>query len=542
MSVSLGQLRRWMTARECEHLEFKEAKQSYSADDLVKYCAALANEGGGQLVLGVTNRLPRRVVGTAAFPDLAQVTHNLLQRLRLRVQLEELAHSDGRVLVFTVPSRAVGMPVEVGGTYWMRAGESLTGMTPHVLKQIFDEAAPDFSAEVCPRATLGDLSGEAIEVFRRAWARKSSPQVAGFSVEQLLGDSELAIDGRVTVAALVLFGSQKALGRLLPQAEVVFEYRSSETSGPAQQRLDLRKGFFLFFDELWQAIAARNDVQHYQEGLFVWDVPTFDETVVREAVLNAVAHRDYRLQGSVFVRQHPRRIELVSPGGLPPGVTLENILWKQAPRNRRICEAFQRCGLVERSGQGMNRIYEKSIRQGKALPGFSGTDEYQVALCLHGTVEDALMVGFLEQVGQEQLASFTTEHFLALSEVQRSQKVSERLAPALDQLLELGVVERVSRGRYVPSRRYLSHLGRSGEYTRKKGLDRETNRMLLLKHIRESGGEGAKMEELLQVLPALSRHQVGRLLQSLRSEGKVAQLGRTKGGRWIASPGAQSAQ
>jgi len=75
-----------------------------------------------------------------------------------------------------------------------------------------------------------------------------------------------------------------------------------------------------------------------------------------------------------------------------------------------------------------------------------------------------------------------------------------------------------------------------------KGLDRETNRMLLLKHIRESGGEGAKMEELLQVLPALSRHQVGRLLQSLRSEGKVAQLGRTKGGRWIASPGAQSAQ
>ena len=66
-------------------------------------------------------------------------------------------------------------------------------------------------------------------------------------------------------------------------------------------------------DTLWDAVNLRNDLQHFQDGLFIWDVPTFNEIAVRETVLNAVSHRDYRLAGSVFVRQFPRRIEIVTP-------------------------------------------------------------------------------------------------------------------------------------------------------------------------------------------------------------------------------------
>src|SRR5439155_11707415 len=128
----------------------------------------------------------------------------------------------------------------------------------------------------------------------------------------------------------------------------------------------------------------RNDVQHYQDGLFMWDVPTFNERVVREALLNAVGHRDYRSGGSVFVRQFPRKLEIVSPGGLPNGITLANILWRQLPRNRRIAEALSRCGLVERSGQGMDRMFEGCIRESKPRPDFTGTDDYQVSVTLHG--------------------------------------------------------------------------------------------------------------------------------------------------------------
>ena len=81
-------------------------------------------------------------------------------------------------------------------------------------------------------------------------------------------------------------------------------------------------------------------------------IPTFNESVVREAILNAVSHRNYQLAGSVFIRQFPDRLVIESPGGLPNGISLDNILDRQIPRNRRIAEILALCGLVERSGQG----------------------------------------------------------------------------------------------------------------------------------------------------------------------------------------------
>jgi ATP-dependent DNA helicase RecG len=273
----------------------------------VKYCAALANEGGGAIVLGIGNTRPRVVVGSQAFSDLPRTTHDLLQKLHLRIQVDEATHDGKRVVAFVVPPRPVGVPIEVNGTYWMRAGESLTAMTSDMLRRIFDEAAPDFSAELCRDARLEDLDPDAVLAFRRAWARKAaSKAIEQAPVPQLLEDAELLVDGKLTHAALVLFGTRKALGGHLPQAEVVFEYRTGETTGPAQQRLDLRAGFFACHDQIWQAIAARNELQHFREGLFVWDVQTFEEASLRELVLNAVAHRDYRLHGSVFVVQYPR--------------------------------------------------------------------------------------------------------------------------------------------------------------------------------------------------------------------------------------------
>src|ERR1035438_9288490 len=145
-------------------------------------------------------------------------------------------------------------------------------------------------------------------------------------------------------------GTRPALGRRLAQAELVFEYRSSEASIPFQQRIEFRSGFLGYLDEIWSTINLRNEVLQYREGFFVGDIPAFNEAVVREAVLNALAHRDYRLPGSIFVRQFPRRLEIVSPGGFPPGITAANLLWRQSPRNRRIADACAKCGLVERSG------------------------------------------------------------------------------------------------------------------------------------------------------------------------------------------------
>ena len=327
MNISSDQLQEWLQASENEHLECKEAKNRFDFDLLVKYCAALANERGGVMLLGVTDRPPRRVLGSQAFPNIERTKAGLTERLRLRIDVKEIHHPDGRILEFDVPSRPLGVPISYKGAYWMRSGEDLVPMTPDLLKRIFNETGPDFSAEICQQATLADLDTKAVADFRSRWVAKTGRQnLNTLSQTQLLSDIEAVVDGGVTYAALILFGTHKALGRYLGQAEVIFEYRSSEASGPAQDRREFRQGFFSYYDELWDVINLRNDFQYYQNGLFMLDIPTFHERAVREAILNAVCHRDYRFAGNIFVRQYSRRIEITSPGGLPPEVTLENIL------------------------------------------------------------------------------------------------------------------------------------------------------------------------------------------------------------------------
>jgi ATP-dependent DNA helicase RecG len=373
--------------------------------------------------------------------------------------------------------------------------------------------------------------------LRILWDRKTPGQGIGTRpVERLLTDAELVVGGRLTYAALIMLGTREALGRLLGQAEVVFEYRSNDASGPAADRREFRRGFLPVLDQVWQAVNLRNDLQHFQQGLFVWDVPTFDERAVREALLNAVSHRDYRHGGSVFVRQYPRRIEIVSPGGFPPGINQQNILWEQNPRNRRIAEVLGKLGLVERAGQGFDLIYRTCIQQSKPLPDFSRTSEHSVWVTLHGQIQDPEFLRFLEEIGRERLAAFATEDFLVLDLVHREQRVPAFLKPRLEPLIDQGIIERIGRGRgvrYLLSRRFYRFLGQPGVYTRRRGLDRETNKALLLKHIEDSGSAGATFGELQEVLPALSRDQVQTLLRELKRDGQIRVEGTTKAARWF---------
>ena len=167
-------------------------------------------------------------------------------------------------------------------------------------------------------------------------------------------------------------------------------------------------------------------------------VPTFSEQSVREAILNAVSHRDYRHPGSVFVRQFPRRIEIVSPGGFPAGVTPENILYRQNARNRLIADNLARCGLVERAGQGANRMFAESVRQGKRLPDFTHTDQFQVSLTLHGQIQDPDFLRFLEKVGPDRVEAFAVEDLLVLDRVHREQRVPDELRERLRPLIAEG--------------------------------------------------------------------------------------------------------
>jgi len=523
-----------MQAPEGEHLEFKEARSSFEFEDAVKYCCALANEKGGRLVLGVSDRRPRHVVGTAAFQELARTRLGLVERLHLRIEVEEIPTPEGRVLVFEAPSRPVGVPIQYRGTFWMRAGESLVPMTTDHIAQILAEAHPDYSARVCEGAIFSDLDETCMGVFRKKWAEKSrNPNLEDLPVERLLEDAELLVDGGVTYAALVLLGTSRALGRHLAQSEMIFEYRSTDASISYQQRKEYRQGFLSFHDELWETIGLRNDVFSYQEGLFRREIRAFNESGVREAILNAVSHRDYRLPGSTFVRQWPSRIEIVSPGGFPPDITPENVLFRQSPRNRRIAEALARCGLVERSGQGADRMFETSIREGKRPPSFEGSDAYQVAVTLDGRVHEQGFVAYLRRLDEERPGTILVEDLVVLDAVHRKLPVPDALRSRVDGLVEAGALERIGRGRVGLSKRFYSFLGRPAEYTRRRGLHRSSEKALLLQHLQLKGEDGAPLRELCGVLPNRTSRQVQDLLRELKREGKAHTRGRTRSGLWF---------
>ena len=450
---------------------------------------------------------------------------------------DERRPSEG--LLPTVSARLPGAAWNLDGSDDNREGDDLAPIVNHERSAMFAKTRPDFSAQPCPGATLADLSPEAIALFRERWAQKSDdPRKAAWKDAETLSNAELLVEGQITYAALILLGTHAAMGRHLPQAELVFEYRSSEASGPAADREEYRSGFMVWQDALWAKINLRNDRQSYQDDFFRMDLPTFDEVPVREAVLNAVAHRDYRLDGSIFVRQFAKRLEVVSPGGLPPGITPENIIDEQNPRNRRLAEALGKCGLIERSGQGLNLMVESAVRHSKPLPSFSGTAPHQVRLTLEGGVRNPAFARFMERLGEDKLRDFSTLDYLALECLEQEKTLSLLLKKRLPRLVAAGAVEPIGRGRgarYILSETLYASLGAKGTYTRQRGLDRETNKALLLQHLTKQGVQGAPLSELRQVLPTLPASTVQNLLKELRTQGKLELQGERRWARWLIS-------
>ncbi len=539
MAITILQFENWLLLKEKENLEFKEAKKQYDFKTMMKYCCALANERGGYFILGVTDKFPRVVVGTEAFKNFNEIKKNLLDAFHLRFEIQELYYKGNRVLIFTAPSRPIGTPISYDGRYWMRVNESLEIMTPDQIKNILNETQGDFSAKLCDIATVDDLSESAIGIFRMLWSKKSNnADIVNMPLIQLLQASELMVDGNLNYAALILLGKKESLGKYLSNNEIIFEYRNSESSIESQQREDFRIGFFAIQSKLWDLINLRNEVQHVQDGLFIRDIPNFNEEVIREALLNAVTHRDYSLQGSVFIRQYPNLLEIENPGSFPAGITPENILYKQNPRNRRIAEVFQKCGLVERSGQGADKMFRIAIKEAKPLPDYSNSDASSVILKIRGEIQDIQFLKFFEKVNSEKLIDWTTKDLLLLDDIRSGKVPSQKFQDSLVRLTEQGIVERLGRGRgvkYILSKRLYTFIGEKGVYTRKKGLDKEEKKALILSHLKNHNK--GTIQEFEQTLPSLNRNQIHKLLKALKKEGKIEFKGTKKFGSWFLTQG-----
>lgn len=533
-------IRARMDEKEGHNLEFKRAERSMDLEALADYCVAIANEGGGYLFLGITDRYPRSIVGSSALRSPGKTERKLLDILHQRIDVTPVITSEGRVVVVTIPPRPIGAPLHHKGRYLVRSDDAVVPMTSWQLQKIFAESTPDYSALTCEGAVRGDLDADAVERFRKGWARREvkshrRSHILSQTVEELLEDAELIVGGNITYAALILLGTAKAVKRFIPQAEVIFEYRSTHSPGPAQQRLEYRSGFLSFDDRLWQAIDIRNENLHFQEGMFVGAIPVFNEGVIREAIANAISHRDYRRGASVFIRQYPRLLQVDSPGGFPEGISPRNFLTRNDPRNRRIAENLSRCGVVERAGQGIGLMFRNSILEGKNEPDYTGTDEHHVSVRLSGEVENPRFIAFVEEVNAELGSAVRVEDLIIASRAYRERPIGEELRPRIGRLVDAGIIERMggARSRKVMlSERFYRYLGEPGAYTRKRGLGKEAEKELLVAHLSTAGSQGAKVEELAQVLPNRQRRHISRLMQELKEAGRVSVEGRTRAGRW----------
>lgn len=410
MEMTIAELQR---LRESEdHIEFKEAKRNYPFAGgkhvdpkdrrrcVLGYIVALANEKGGRLVLGMADHMPHAVVGS----DFAQgkegeLVDEIYKRLGIRIETTELYEDVKRVLVISVPSRPIGRLLRFEGVPLMRTGESLREMSDAEIFKILSEQEPDFSAKVCEGLTIEDLDKEAIAEMKNQYARKQeNPLFRNYPDEQVLSDLDLLKDGKLNYAALILLGKSEAIRKYLPQNNIVVEFRMYHSMIQYTARKEFQLPLFIAIDKVWDYInqPASNPLLHYNDGPYIFDIPSFNKEAIREAILNACCHRSMLIQSDVVIKQYPDSITITNAGGFPSGVDMNNILTvNSVPRSKLMSEILQKTGLVERSGQGVDKMFYNCIMEGKALPDYSGTDPYQVSLTFKAPIQDAAFVIFI---------------------------------------------------------------------------------------------------------------------------------------------------
>lgn len=435
-----------------DKIEFKEARNNFpwnggSHKDqkdrrkcYLGYIVALANEGGGYLVLGMTDKHPHKVVGSN-FSDgkIGELEDAVYNHLGIRVHIEELFNKKSlRVVLTTIPSRPLGRTLKFEGVPLMRTGDSLRNMSDEEVFKILSEQEPDFSAKICSGLSLDDIDKNAVDILKHNYARKqNNVAFKKLNTQQALNDLNLINKESITYAALILVGKEEALRKYLPNAYVNIEFRQTLNQTHFDKRETFLKPLFIGIDEIWASLNSRNRDNKIDEGPYKFDLAYFNEEVTREAILNALAHRDYTITSETVVKQYPDRIMFLNPGGFPKGVTIDNLISvSSTPRSRLLTEILEKTGLVERSGQGVDKIFRITISEGKPLPNYSKTDFFQVELSIIGEVQDKAFAAFIsnEQNTRDKNNQLGTFEIIGLHQIKEgmSEKVSTDILTALE--------------------------------------------------------------------------------------------------------------
>lgn len=507
---------------------------------ILGYVTALCNEKGGSLVIGMEDKYPHKVVGTRQNENsTGELEANIYRDTGIRPKIYELyedeAEKKGRVLVIDVPSRPAGTVFKFEDVPLMRVGEELKPMSDEVYLSIIQENEPDFSQQICRDATLDELDPDALSVLKEKYAKKqNNPIFLTLSNRQILSDLQLITDEGVTNAAVILLGKENFIKRVYPQASVMLEYRHSESQITFDNRISYSRPFFIMIDRLWHDIDLRNGKFQIKEGPYIFDVPYFNEEVIRESINNAITHRDYTRHSETVIKQYPQKLIVTNAGGFPHGVTIDNILTvPSTPRNRLLADVLSKTGIVERSGQGIDKIFYRTLSEGKEAPDYSGSDAFNVELILSAIIQDKAFALFIESV-QQNLAEdnkLSVFEIVVLDKIRRNEKTTALDKAVIKQLMDRNLIEK--RGKtngihYILCRSYYEFSGNTAEYSKKSDWNTSQVTSIIIPFLTKYNK--AKMGDFVKLLDGhLTRRQVRVYIQHMVDQNILTASGKGYG-------------
>ena len=534
-----------------DKIEFKEAKKNFSFAGsehreqkdrrkcFLGYIVALANEKGGWLVLGINDNYPHQVVGTDfAEGGIGDLVDEVYNRLGIRVNISEEFEKEDRILIVKVPSRPVGKTLKFEGVPLMRTGDSLRNMNDEEIYSILSEQEPDFSKKICDGLAYDDLDEGAIELMKMAYAKKqNNNQFLTMPNKQILIDLDLMVDNKFNYAALILLGKEKIIRNYLPQSEVRLEYRKDSGQITFDNRIIYCKPYFILIDELWKTINLRNGKFPIQEGAYIFDIPFFNEEVIREAINNAISHRDYKIQSEVLIKQSTHELSVISPGGFPIGVTIDNILTiNSTPRNRLLADVLEKTGAVERSGQGVDKMFYQCLSEAKEAPDYSKSDDFQVNLKISAVVKDKAFALFIKDFQQHKKddEKLSVHEIITLDKIRIGIDKKKLDKDIVNTLLEKELIKKFGKTRnikYILSPSYYSFIGKEVQFTKLIPIDEMQIIIKILKHLNEF--KEAKMGDFINLFEGeLSKDKVKRMIYGFTKDGFLDSKGKFRGTRY----------
>lgn len=542
---------------EGQDVDFKEWSKDTRASltKAVEWAVCMANGGGGTIVFGVADDLVGRanaVVGVPQDVDVNRVRQAVYDRTdpRLTPAFDEIevAEGTGRVIAMHVHP---GIPpyTDTSGKGLIRVGKDCKPLTGAMRRQqLFEVDHVDYTGTTVGAFDSGLLSAAAVEGLRNTAAREAAPEdLLALDDEDLLEAIGVVRDGQLTRAGVLLAGSPAAVRQHAPRYEWTHLRMSSDTD--YSDRSDGRDAIPLALARILDRILADNPIETVSHGPYHFEYRTFPEIALREALLNALCHADWRIASPLLVKQFSRRIEITNPGRLAGGVTPENIL-HHAPvaRNPCLVDALVRLRLINRSNLGIPRIYRSLLIEGKELP-----DLHEVGECFRITFRASPVSPSFRAFVAEEGASgveLGVDYLLILQHLLRHAEIDAVEAARLCQRTEadvadillrmegqLGYLDRGGSQDAYWTLRPEVHArlagGAGGERSRKSEWEIAKSRVLSVIRRQAARGEDPLVNSDVRRITGFDRHQVYRLIQEFVAEGRILMDGHGRAARYV---------